>query len=145
MQFNFESVIKTLIGMRKTIVLFILGILVTSCGVLAPWPDNKNYPITTFYVKNNSEKTINFTSTILKHSTMSPPYELTVPFTVKPKDSILVRQIRYKRNAEPQHWFIRFEIFPIGLLVMNNPENPNNWKKWLDIKGKPNYTFLLTK
>jgi len=54
-----------------------------------------NYPLTTFYVKNNSDKTINFKASILKYSTMGA-FEMMLPFTVLPKDSVIAR----KQNLE---------------------------------------------
>lgn len=128
--------------MKKTTLIIIISCLLTSCGILFPWPENKNYPTTTFYVKNNSEKAINFKSSVIKHSS-NEPYEMTVPFTVQPKDSILVRQIRFKKDAEPQEWFTNFTIFPIEGISINDPNKPVNWKKWVDSKGKPCYTFII--
>lgn len=78
-----------------TIIILILSYCLTSCGILNPFP-NKDYPITTFYVKNNSTKVINFKPSLIKQS-MNGPFEMTLPFTVQPKDSVLARQTRFKK------------------------------------------------
>lgn len=130
--------------MKKTIIILLLSCLLTSCGILIPFPESKKYPTTTFYVKNNSEKAVNFQSTVIKQSTITGPFEMTVPFTVQPKDSVLARQVIFKKDSEnPQNWFTKFIIFPVDGIKVHDPNKPENWKKWINIKGRPCYTFTI--
>ncbi len=128
--------------MKKTIIVLVLNCLLTSCGILFPWLESKNYPTTTFYVKNDSEKTIYFKSTVLKRDS-NGFFDMTVPFTVQPKDSVLARQVGFRKDAEPQEWFTNFKIFPVDGVKVSNPNKPENWKKWINNKGKPCYTFTI--
>ena len=68
---------------------------------------------------------------------------LTRYFSVSPKDSILVRQMQFMRDAEPQKWFLEFKTFPIDSVKIFDPNTPENWKKWTNNKGRPCYTFLI--
>lgn len=117
---------------RTTLVLVIL--LLVSCTV--------NYPMTTFYVKNTTDKTLNFKASIVKHSSMGP-YEMTLPFEVPPHDSILVRKVGFKKGAEPTAWFTRFTIFPSGSMQFNDPNKAANWVRATDEKGRPLYIFNM--
>ncbi len=129
--------------MKKPTIILLLVCILTSCGVLIPFPESKKYPTTTFYVKNDSNKPINFKATVLKRNSMGP-FEMTNAFTVKPKDSVLARQTGYKKDSEnPQKWFTEFTIFPVDGVKINDPNIPNNWKKWTNDKGKPCYTFKI--
>lgn len=103
-----------------------------------------NYPTTSFYVKNNSDKTLNFKASIIKYSSMGP-FEMTLPFAVLPHDSVLARRVGYKKDAEPTGWFTKFIIFPTDSIYFNDPKQNGNWVKSIDIKGKPVYTFTMTK
>lgn len=105
---------------------------------------NVNYPVTSFYVKNNSEKTINFKASILKYSSMGQ-FEMTLPFAVPPHDSALARRVGFHKDAVPTAWFRTFVIFPTDSVLLNDPNNAGNWIKSSDEKGKPVYTFTLTK
>jgi len=127
---------------KSTIILFLVCTL-TSCGILIPFPESKKYPTTTFYVKNNSDKTVNFQSTVLKRST-NGPYEVTVPFTVQPKDSVLARKAMFKKDGEnPQNWFTKFTIFPVDGIKINDPNKAENWGKWNNNENRPCYTFII--
>ena len=72
-------------------------------------------------------------------------YEMTLPFAVPPNDSIVVRQVGFKKGTKPTAWFTEFIIFPIDSLKFNDPNNEANWIKSTDEKGKPVYTFNMTK
>jgi hypothetical protein len=122
--------------MKKAIIL-LSGILITSCGASG----FGSYPTTTFYVKNNSNETIDFSSTIVVFPMSRGP--LTRSFSVPAKDSILARQVDFKKDTEPQKWFLEFKIFPNDNVKIFDPNNAGNWKKSFDIKGRPNYTFLI--
>jgi hypothetical protein len=102
------------------------------------------YPVTTFYVKNNSDKTLNFKASVMKYSSMGQ-FEMTLPFTVLPHDSVLARRIGLKKNAEPITWFTRFIIFPTDSILFNDPNISANWIKSTDTKGRPVYTFKMAK
>lgn len=69
--------------------------------------------------------------------------EITHSFTVKPHDSIIVRQTYFKKDGEnPQRWFTQFEILPVDGVVMKDPQKPENWVK--SEKDKiPIYTFTI--
>ncbi len=70
--------------MKKSLIILFLSLTLTSCGILFPWPESKNSPTTTFYVKNDSEKAINFQSTVLKRN-MNGFFDMTVPFQFSQK------------------------------------------------------------
>lgn len=103
-----------------------------------------NYAPTSFYVKNNSHKTVHFKASIIKHSTMGP-FEMTLPFTVNPGDSVLARRGKFLKTASPTEWFSKFSLFPIDSVVMNDPAVAENWILSSDPKGKPVYTFNVKK
>ncbi|MFT3704513.1 MAG: hypothetical protein QM802_19250 [Agriterribacter sp.] len=103
-----------------------------------------NYPMTTFYVKNNTNKTINFKATIEKLTSMGMR-DMTLPFTVLPMDSVLARKIGIKNGAEPTVWFTEFVLFPIDSVQFNDPTDAKNWVRSTDVKGKPVYTFNVAK
>ena len=103
-----------------------------------------NYPMTTFYVKNPSNKPINFKTSVIKLSSMGQQL-VTVPFTVLPKDSVLARQVGLKIDAKPTAWFHEFIIFPVDNIKTNDPKIPENWIKSVNQAGKTIYTFNLTK
>ena len=129
--------------MKKSIIIVILiSYILISCGTLIPFPERKNYPKTTFYVKNNSNEIINFNSTVVVFPMSRGP--LTRSFSVSPKDSVLARQVEFKKGAEPQKWFLEFEIFPKENVKVFDPKKPENWKKWTNSKGKPCYTFIIS-
>jgi hypothetical protein len=127
--------------MKKIVLIILIGILAVSCGSLG----FGGHPITRFYVKNNSEKSINFKITIIKHNSMGLS-EMTNAFTVLPKDSILARQIGFKKDGlNPQSWFSNFTVFPIDNIEMNDPNKAENWIKESDSNNKPIYTFTIAK
>ncbi len=127
--------------MKQSIIILLLSYLLTSCGILIPFPENKKFPTTTFYVKNNSNETINFSSTVVVFPMSRGP--LTRNFSVRPKDSILARQISFKKDAEPQKWFIEFIIFPNENVKIFDPNKAENWIKGVNSKGRPIYTFTI--
>ena len=128
--------------MKKSIIIILLiSYTLTSCGILIPFPERKNYPTTTFYVKNNSNETINFSSCVIVFPMSRGP--LTRNFSVRPKDSILTRQVEFKRATEPQKWFLEFKILPNDNVKIFDPNKPENWKKGINTKGKPIYTFTI--
>lgn len=120
----------------KKLFLFLTILSLTSCSV--------NYPTTTFYVKNTTNKTLNFKASIIKYSSMGP-FEMTLPFSVPPNDSVLARQVGFKKDAEPTAWFTKFIIFPSDSINFNDPNNATNWVKSTDQKGRPVYIFNMTK
>jgi hypothetical protein len=125
----------------KNIVLAILILTgIISCGVI-----NGNSPMTAFIVKNTSDKPISFSASVLKYSQIMGPQVIENSFTVKPNDSIIVRQTYFKRDGDnPQNWFQEFKIFPVDGIEMNDPKNTQNWVK--SIKDNiPIYTFTINK
>lgn len=103
-----------------------------------------NYPTTTFYVKNTTNKTQNFKASVIKYSSMGQ-FEMTLPFSVPPNDSVLARQVGFKKDALPTAWFTKFIIFPTDSTNFNDPNNSKNWVKSFDKKGNPIYIFNMTK
>lgn len=103
-----------------------------------------NYQSTTFYVKNNTNKPMNFKASIEKYSSMGP-FIMTLPFTVLPQDSVLARSAKFKKDMPPNVWFTEFIIFPVDSVRLNDPKNADNWVKTINAKGKPVYTFNLAK
>lgn len=120
----------------KKLLFMLICFSATSCMV--------NYPVTSFYVKNTTDKTLNFKASIVKQSSFGP-FEMTLPFAVPPKDSILARQVNFHKEAQPDAWFTSFIIFPTDSLIFNDPNISSNWMKSIDAKGKPVYIFNLTK
>ncbi|WP_126973225.1 hypothetical protein [Gynurincola endophyticus] len=118
--------------------LFLLIILIgfSSCKT--------NYTLTTFYVKNPTAQSLNFKASIIKYNSMGP-YEMTLPFTVLPGDSVLARQVKLRNDIPPNKWFTQFVNFPVEGIVFNDPNLENNWVKSIDEKGKPVFTFTLAK
>lgn len=102
------------------------------------------YILTTFYVKNTSGKTINFTASVVKQSTMGA-FSMTLPFTVLPNDSVVARRAKFRKDILPTQWFTQFIIFPVDSVFLNDPRNADNWIKSTDTKGKLVYTFNLAK
>jgi hypothetical protein len=124
----------------KKIFAFLILSLCTSC--FFPLPGEKN---TVFVLKNTSSSQINMTIGVIKCSQTFGCQEYKNSFTVKPNDSIIARQIYFKKDSEkPQSWFSSFDIFPLDGVEMNDPKSPQNWKK----SNKDNmqiYTFTLNK
>ncbi len=101
-----------------------------------------NYQSTTFYVKNNANKPLNFKASVEKYSSMGP-FVMTLPFTVLPQDSVLARSVKLRKDLPPTAWFTDFIIFPADSVKLNDPKNAGNWVKTIDAKGNPVYTFKL--
>ena len=100
-----------------------------------------NYKMTTFYVKNNTNKTVNFKASVDKYNS----FIMTLPFIVLPNDSVLARKVQLRKDAPPTAWFTQFIIFPIDSIKLNDPNDANNWIKSTDAKGKQIYTFNVAK
>ena len=120
----------------KTVFYILIILTFSGCAI--------NYPTTSFYVKNTSDKTINFKASIIKPSSMGP-MKMTLPFTVLPNDSVLARRVGYRKGANPTAWFTEFTIFPTDSVEFNNPKESINWIKSLNPTGKPQYIFNITK
>jgi len=103
-----------------------------------------SYTMSSFYVKNTSNKPVNFNASVLKYSQMGP-FLLNVPFTVKAKDSVLARKVALRNDVTPEKWFEKFDIFPVDSLEFNDPKNALNWIKSIGQDGKPMYTFNIVK
>lgn len=87
---------------------------------------------------------MNFKASVEKYSSMGP-FVMTLPFTVLPKDSVLARSVKLRKDLPPTAWFSEFIIFPADSVALNDPKKADNWVKTLDAKGKPVYTFNLAK
>ena len=128
------DIIPKMTQMRKLTTLFLLLTLV-SCG---------SYTMSTFYVKNTSDKPVSFDASVMKFS-QSGPYDVNQSFTVKPNDSVLARKVSMRNDVSPEKWFTQFNIFPTDSLEFNDPKNPQNWVKTIGKDGKPIYTFNIVK
>jgi hypothetical protein len=73
------------------------------------------------------------------------PIPMTVSFKVLPNDSTLARQVGFKKGALPNRWFTQFNIFPLDSIQFNDPNTSDNWKRSIDSKGRPVFTFIITK
>ena len=123
----------------KSTLILLISVILISC---LPMPGS---PMTAFIVKNTSEKPISFSASVIKMSQTFGPQEVTNSFTVKAKDSIIVRQTYFKKDGEnPQNWFSKFDIFPVEGIEMNNPNLAENWKK-ISNDNVPTYTFTINK
>jgi hypothetical protein len=127
---------------RVCLILFLVFVF---AGCMTTFPTKTNYPTTTFYVKNTSDKVQNFKASIMKQSSITGPFEMTLPFTVPPNDSIVARRVGFHKDAQPTAWFTKFIIFPTDGVAFNDPNINENWVKSTDEKGQPVYTFTLTK
>ena len=103
-----------------------------------------NYKMTTFYVKNNTNKTVNFKASVDKLSSMGS-FIMTLPFTILPNDSVLARKVQLRKDAQPTAWFTQFILFPVDSIKLNDPNDANNWIKSTDAKGKQIYIFNVAK
>ena len=126
--------------MKKATLLILISAILTSCAVL-----NGNSPMTAFIVKNTSDKSISFSASVVKFSQSMGAQTINNSFTVKPKDSLIVRQTYFKRDGEnPQNWYQEFNIFPVDGIEMNNPKKAENWIK-SSKDNIPIYTFTINK
>jgi hypothetical protein len=119
--------------LKTIIVACVLPLLLVACG-------ESGYPMTEFYVKNTSDKIISFEASVIK-----PPdyYEVSLPFTVYPNDSVLARKIGFAKDGKnPQKWFNKFVIHPVEGIPMNDPKLSENWIK-CNTNSIPTYVFTL--
>ncbi|TCN52471.1 hypothetical protein [Flavobacterium circumlabens] len=119
----------------KKILIVSLILTFMSCG---------SYTMSTFYVKNTSDREVNFSAAVVKYSQMGP-FLLNVPFTVKPNDSVLARKVKMRNDVSPENWFQKFEIFPVDGVEYNDPKESQNWIKTIGKDGNPVYTFKIVK
>jgi len=119
--------------------------LIIACMAMVFFACGKEYVKTEFYVKNSSSETINFEITIVKRSTITEPYEVSLPFTLNANDSILARRVEMQKDGKnPQEWFTKFVIYPVEGIQMNDPNLPENWIKY-NTGDTPIYVFTLNK
>jgi hypothetical protein len=45
-------------------------------------------------------------------------FEMLLPFTVLPKDSIIARRANFRKNISPNEWFMQFIIFPVDSVLL---------------------------
>ena len=119
----------------KKITSLLLLLTLMNCG---------SYTMSTFYVKNTSDKAVSFDASVLKFS-QNGPYDVNQSFTIKPNDSVLTRKGSMRNDISPEKWFTQFNIFPTDNLEFNDPKNPQNWIKTIGKDEKPIYTFNIVK
>jgi|SRR6056297_527246 len=111
-------------------ILIILSTLILGC----------NYPTTSFWVNNNTDKEVHFTAGAVH----LPTYSIrTLPFSVPPKDSVLVRRIGLKEGGDVTNVFGDISFMTIDSVEIKDPMNPENWEKSKDQNGKPKFTFKV--
>lgn len=127
--------------MRINVLISVITILTLSgCGMLV------GYPTTNFYVKNTSDKEVTAAITVRKYSSMSGPYEMTLPFVFPAGDSVLARQIGFDPKGEhPEGWFTEFVIDHYDSTMHNDPYVSKNWIKGLTKEGRTYYTFTINR
>ena len=104
----------------KSTLILLISVILISCFPM------QGSPMTAFIVKNTSEKPISFSASVIKMSQTFGPQEVTNSFTVKAKDSIIVRQTYFKKDGEnPQKWFSKFDIFPVVIEVKVDADHSN--------------------
>ena len=117
----------------KKVIIPILIVLLSGCYT--------QYPTTTFWINNNTDKTVNFRASIYK-ANLPPPHTMSLPFTVAPGDSTLFRAVGFHKQASPVDVFTKMNFIPIDK-KMNNPNDSINWIKSIDEKGRPKYNFYI--
>lgn len=126
--------------MKKFLLIILASFTLISCGILTG-----KTPLTTFIVKNTSDKTLNFTASIYQQSQLMGPQIIKHSYTLRPNDSVITRKTYYTRDGKnPQIWFTEFNIFPSDGVELNDPNVAENWVKSSDTKN-PTYTFTLNK
>jgi hypothetical protein len=118
--------------MKKTFIP-ILIILLSGCYT--------QYPTTTFWINNNTNKTVNFRASIYK-ANLPPPSIMSLPFTIEPGDSVLFRQVGFHKQGNPAKVFKEMNFIPVDK-KMNNPKDSISWIKSTDTKGLPKYNFYI--
>jgi hypothetical protein len=99
------------------------------------------YPTTTFWINNNTEKTVNIKASLFIDS-LPPPHIQDVFFTIEPEDSVLFRQSTFNKQGNPAKIFKEIKFVPLDKR-MNNPTDSANWIKSTDLKGKPKFNFYI--
>lgn len=87
---------------------------------------------------------MSFRASVELYSTTGPNV-LSKPFAVLPKDSVLARVVKLRKDLPPTAWFTEFIVFPKDSVTRNDPKNADNWIKTTDAKGRPVYTFNLAR
>lgn len=118
--------------MKKQILLFLI------VGLSSCYP---NYPTTSFWIHNNSEKEVNFNASIYKANT-PPPHIMSQLFTINPGDSVLFRRTGFPKKGNPVNVFKEMNFIPINKR-MHDPNDSLNWIKSVGNKGKPKYDLYI--
>ena len=112
-------------------ILIILSISISGCF---------SYPTTTFWVNNNTDKEVHFTAGAVHLPSQSIQ---TLPFSVPPNDSVLLRRIGLKEGGNVTNVFGNISFMTIDSIEIKNPMNPENWEKGKDKNGKTKFTFKI--
>jgi hypothetical protein len=99
------------------------------------------YPTTTFWVHNNTEKAVNLTAIVFKDS-LPPPHLMNLSYTILPADSVLFLQSTFNKQGNPAKVFKEMKFVPVDK-QMNRPTDSLNWIKTTDSKGKPKFNFYI--
>ena len=124
--------------MMKRVGIFLIVLICACC-------EKEDMPMTEFYVKNTSTKTIIFDASVIKPTGNSGHQKVSLSFTVYANDSVLARRIKFTRDGKnPQKWFNTFVIRPVEGIQMNDPNLSENWIKY-NANDMPIYVFTLNK
>jgi hypothetical protein len=99
-----------------------------------------SYPMTTFWINNNTEKEVHFTAGAIHLPSQSIQ---TLPFSIPPNDSILLRRIGLKEGANITNVFGNISFMTIDSIEIKDPMNPENWQKGKDKNGKTTFIFRV--
>ena len=99
------------------------------------------YPQTTFWVQNDTDKTVQFNATVYKIHLE----EMTLPFSVAPNSKVLVRQIGLTEKGNVRNVFSKISFITPDSIKVKDPMDPLNWVKTTDAAGKPTYFFHVDK
>jgi hypothetical protein len=126
--------------MKKLLFTMLIVTLFVRCGAT-----NGSRPMTSFIVKNTSDKSIRFSASTFRQSKNNGKLVIKNTYTVNANDSIIVKKDHYKKDgADPQSWFQEFRIFTVDGIDFNDPNNAANWVKTVK-DNKPAYTFTINK
>lgn len=99
-----------------------------------------SYPTTSFWVQNNTENEVNFTAGAIHLPSHSVR---TLPFSVPPMDSVLLRRVGLKEGANVTNIFRDISFMAMDSIEIKDPMNPENWQKGKDKTGKTVFIFKV--
>jgi len=99
-----------------------------------------SYPMTTFWVNNNTEKEVRFTAGAFH----LPSHSIrTLPFSIPPNDSVLLRRIGLKEGGNITNIFGDISFVTMDSIKIKDPMNLENWQKAKDKNGQTIFIFKI--